>query len=338
MQINAKGSSAESNHSAINEDSVTHICLCFDGNINKQVLLTAFSAAHSANGPLVVHFVCPQSAVPRFCDALKVLKERLHANSMRLFKSEIHVVDNEVFESLPSIGWLPKASCLRLIIASLLNPGLSRIIYLDSDIMVTADLCELYRIDLRGLPIAAVQDEGMRPCYCDCNGLNAGHYFNAGVLVIDMKQWSEPAQKALALFAKQGVRYPCLDQDVLNIVFKDNWLELDARWNLTEQKHPFASRWFELIWPNGRKKESLPPAVYHMTPLKPWYRCCTSQYRFTYRQIAHTLFEDGIAIVEDAPLVFRLISWLPRPLYLLTRLIWDINLSVKHFLQRAKLS
>ena len=318
------------------ECSGTHICLCFDGNINKQVLLTAVSAATATQGALTVHFVCPQKAEQNFRSDLNALTARLHAQSPNLFTQKIHVVADETFDALPSIGWLPKASCLRLIISSILPRELQRIIYLDSDIMVTADLSELYRMNMRGYPIAAVQDDGMRQYYCSPIGLDARHYFNAGVLLIDLAQWQDSAQHALSLFTENGAIYPTLDQDVLNLVFKNKWLELGVKWNTTSQRQPFASRWFELIWPNGWKNERLPPAVYHMTPFKPWTTINTSRYRFAYRELAGMLFDGGIEITKDVPLLLKIISWLPLPLYRFMRLLWDTSLMIKHHIRRMK--
>jgi lipopolysaccharide biosynthesis glycosyltransferase len=334
MQIHGTSSASDSVKTELYDSSATHICLCFDGYINKQVLLTAFSAATAAQGALVVHFVYPQNAAQKFRSDLDTLTARLQTRQTQLFTAELHIVTDEAFDALPSIGWLPKASCLRLLISSYLPPEISRIIYLDSDIMVTADLGELYRMDLHGYPIAAVQDDGMRQYYCDPIGLNAHHYFNAGVLLIDLAQWDVLAKQALVLFAKNGTIYPCLDQDVLNIVLKDNWLELKSHWNATAKRQPFASRWFELIWPDGWKNEKLPPAVYHMTPFKPWCLCCTSRIRFAYRRLAQELFDGGIPITGGAPLIINAVSWLPQPVYHLMRLLWDANLALKQFIRQ----
>ena len=336
MQIDMTPSTSTTDRTMPTECSGTHICLCFDGNINKQVLLTAVSAATATQGALTVHFVCPQKAEQNFRSDLNALTARLHTQSPNLFTPEIHVIADETFDALPGICWLPKASCLRLIISSILPRYIQRVIYLDSDIMATADLSELYRVDMRGCPIAAVQDDGMRQYYCAPIGLDARHYFNAGVLLIDLTQWQEPAQRALDLFTENGAIYPTLDQDVLNIVFKNKWRELDARWNTTSQRQPFASRWFELIWPDGWKNERLPPAVYHMTPFKPWTVCNTSRYRFAYRNLARTLFDGGIKTIRGEPLSLHIIAWLPLPLYRLMRFLWDSHLMLKHCIRRIK--
>ena len=58
------------------------------------------------------------------------------------------------------------------------------------------------------------------------------HYFNSGVLLINLKKWREEnIQEKLVYKAKQinSKIYP--DQDPLNAVFRDKWLELPPYWN-----------------------------------------------------------------------------------------------------------
>ena len=336
MQTYQEQLAADTPERSPTECTATHICLCFDGNINRQVLLTAFSAAAHTTGALVVHFVCPQYAVQKFRTDLNALAERLRAMGSPAITSELHIVTDETFDALPDIAWLPKAACLRLLIASLLPQGFQRVIYLDCDIMVTADLSELYQMDMQGYPLAAVQDDGIRQYYCAPVGLDARHYFNSGMLLIDLAQWPAMAKRALDLFTENGSIYPALDQDVLNIVFKDNWLEVDTRWNTTSQRQPFASRWLELIWPDGWANEKIPPAVYHMTPFKPWTLISTSRYRFAYRKLARTLFEGGIETTGGGVFLVNAIAWFPSPLYRFMRLLWDAGLMVRHYIRRMK--
>ena len=317
--------------------STIHICLCFDGNINKQALLTAFSVANASSDTVVAHFVCFEKEAQKFRLELDALMARMHGRQVKFFIPEIHTVADDIVDAIPKHGWLPKAACLRLFLASILPIEIQRVIYLDCDILVAADLGELYRMDLHGCPIAAVQDERMRPFFCVEIGLDARHYFNSGMLIIDLAQWDEPARRALDLFVENGAAYPCLDQDVLNIVFKDNWLELETRWNTTTNLHPFASRWFELVWPDGWKNENFPPAVYHLTPAKPWVLCCPSRVRFTYRRLARELFEGGIPINRAAPFVFMALSWMPRPFYRMAFWLRDTQLAFKHVIGRARI-
>ena len=307
----------------------THICLCFDGNIIQPALLTAVSAANAAQGEVVAHLICQEAVVPKLRHELDVLTARMNSRRMNMITPEIHVVPEDILDAVPIHKW-PKAACLRMFIASVLPVEIRRVIYLDCDLFVAADLGELYRVDMRGHPVAAVRDTWMHPFFCAGLGLDARHYFNSGVMLIDLAQWDAPARRALDLFVENGAIYPCLDQDVLNLVFKGNWLELEKRWNLTSRLHPYASRWFELVWPDGWKNEKLPPAVYHLTPVKPWSLCCTSRIRFAYRKLARELFDGGIPIGRGAPFAFKALSWMPLPFYRMAFCLRDAQLALKH--------
>ena len=100
-----------------------------------------------------------------------------------------------------------------------------KVLYLDSDTLVNGQLKSLLSTDLEGFPVAAVKDiDGS---------------FNTGVLLIDTVKWRELniSTKCIELHANwENKQFDTESsknvQRVLNQIFKDNWLELDKRYNV----------------------------------------------------------------------------------------------------------
>ncbi|WP_428074354.1 glycosyltransferase [Candidatus Avelusimicrobium aviculae] len=121
----------------------------------------------------------------------------------------------------------------RILIPELLKQ-FDKVIYLDCDILVRNDISKLYEIDISNYVVGAV----INPVFQsqkyikDILDVSVEKYFNSGVLIINNKKFNELhlKQKCLDLLkVKQNLKFP--DQDLLNIICKDNVLYLDAKWN-----------------------------------------------------------------------------------------------------------
>jgi lipopolysaccharide biosynthesis glycosyltransferase len=62
-------------------------------------------------------------------------------------------------------------------------------------------------------------------------------YFNAGVLLINLSRWRRDSidKRVDSVLFKQGP-FEYMDQDVLNLIFNDDWFELDQRFNFFAEK------------------------------------------------------------------------------------------------------
>ena len=118
-----------------------------------------------------------------------------------------------------------------------LFPNIDKILYLDVDIIANKDIKQLYDIDLQNYIIGAVKDEGNKDFINQIKknvNINPSHeYFNAGVLLIDLKKWRENSIKKSLFEIEKEYRgnLLCNDQDVLNKYFENNYLELDSKYN-----------------------------------------------------------------------------------------------------------
>ncbi len=135
-----------------------------------------------------------------------------------------------------------------------LLPGLDRLIYLDVDVILRADICKLFDTDVGDAAIAAVPDWIMtRTLTGPVKTIDPGvpdlgiyhrevlelsddqiaRYFNAGVLLFNFAAFEDVAAESAALMreAFEG-RYLFRDQDILNRHFRDRLHVLDGRWNV----------------------------------------------------------------------------------------------------------
>lgn len=129
-----------------------------------------------------------------------------------------------------------RAYYYRLKIPSLF-PQLDRILYLDADIIVTDSLSELYNIDMNG-KIAAFGANGNIENEIQNSRLylSKDHiFFNSGVMLLDCKKWTdEHIEEKIQQIGRNEIyksRWKWLDQDLLNIVFDNNYKLLKPKFN-----------------------------------------------------------------------------------------------------------
>jgi lipopolysaccharide biosynthesis glycosyltransferase len=173
------------------------------------------------------------------------------------------------------------ASYYRFIIPEVMPEKCEKVIYLDCDLVVKGDLGQLWQTDLGDNYVLAAQDMGILYVSTENGLLNYKDlgispdtkYFNAGVLVINLKKWRTEGitTKAIKYFKqyKDSVRWG--DQDVLNAVFAGQWSELDPRWNFQHTIYAFSS------YKESPFSEDIyntlihdPYIIHFVTELKPW--------------------------------------------------------------------
>lgn len=181
---------------------------------------------------------------------------------------------------LPTNARFPAIVYGRLLLDQLLPPEVERVIYLDCDIMVRRPIEALYDIDLEGKALAAVADafhDGIklgRDIRTKQSPFDSAEpYFNSGVLLIDRRALGKADIGArIPELEKDGVLAKLyFDQDLLNYIFRDQWLELDWRFNLI----------------NPRKShETLGAHILHFTGTsQPWNLINHAAFSRTYRHV-----------------------------------------------------
>lgn len=114
------------------------------------------------------------------------------------------------------------------------DKGVERLLYLDCDTIINKNINELWNCNLEGKTIGMVCDyvgAGIR----DVIGLKrTDKYYNSGVLLIDMNLWKANKCQERILWHMQHVnaKYPFIDQDIINVVMRDEIKTLPWNWNV----------------------------------------------------------------------------------------------------------
>jgi len=134
------------------------------------------------------------------------------------------------FEAFPVNGHVSVAAYFRLLLPDLLPRGMERVIFIDADTIITDSLDDLWNQSLESKALAAVREHRL---FCVHHNHQYGYYFNAGIMLIDLVKWRQAniISKGLAFATAIPEKLRHSDQDVLNLVFEDNWLNLPDRWN-----------------------------------------------------------------------------------------------------------
>jgi lipopolysaccharide biosynthesis glycosyltransferase len=130
---------------------------------------------------------------------------------------------------------------IRLFFPLFIPADVDKVIYLDVDMIVRKDISMLWNTDLGNKIIGGVVDRsqtvssswGGLPNYQELNIDPDTKYFNSGLLLVSRSKWIEDniTEKILKCIADNSKYASFPDQYGLNVVFANQWLELDPRWN-----------------------------------------------------------------------------------------------------------
>jgi lipopolysaccharide biosynthesis glycosyltransferase len=210
-------------------------------------------------------------------------------------------VDPSVLALAPISGHANRVNYYRILTPWLLPTDIQRIIYLDADLIVHADLSLLWQSDMQDQLCMAVQDcaapyfdSQAAPANFERCGPYLGSatpvanfralgldpqaaYFNSGVLLIDLAAWRDAdiPRQMLDCLEKNREHVRWWDQYALNVVLAGQWAPLDLRWNQGSHVYvypnsscsPFDHETYEGLRDN-------PYIVHFTTRYKPWRASC----------------------------------------------------------------
>lgn len=244
---------------------------------------------------------------------------------------------------------LTEAAYFRILMASVLDVTISKVLYLDADILVLGDITDLFSVELDGYALAATKDLAkltderrfqLSMSYDE-------EYFCSGMMLINLDYWrANDSEPQLIEFSKRERKVFNHDQDALNAVFHGNWFMLSPRWNRffpdvyeksffrnKEERREFEKNpviihfsnyfkpWNDIKW-MGKKWKKYRNYYYHYLSLTPWPESRPKKLKMDHFGIYRFLFiSSSKALFVDLGLYFdRVLNFLRRLVFLPLRL------------------
>jgi lipopolysaccharide biosynthesis glycosyltransferase len=243
----------------MNQNDRIDIAMGFDGNYAPHAAATIASVVRHAPGARF-RFLMLQADIPTD------LRARVERAAPGQDFTWITVKDEDMpaytgNEYLPHVN---RTTLYRLGLEKLAPADASRVLYLDTDLIVLSDVREILLTPIGGQPLAAVDD-----LFVDVDAFvrqwnlpAAGHYLNAGVLLLDLEKIRREKlfTKAIDFLARHGTELNYADQDALNWVFWQRWHPLAPCWNVLRQS----------VFRGDIARDRIPAIVHFNTPHKPW--------------------------------------------------------------------
>ena len=219
-----------------------HVCFgLHDGNgrYSKFVGTTMASIFDNTTAEVTIHILHDDSLTDDNRDKFQRLAERYNRrvefhNVDELCADEIAYLREKLADKLKtrfSVG-----AFYRLLVKKIFGSG--RMIYLDADIVVNMDIAELWRVDMKNFPVAAVPevDATHDDMITDKFLLNAGlvraeDYFCSGVMMFDLDKIYDSLFTDAVNFLAYYSACESVDQDALNAFFADNYLKLEQKFD-----------------------------------------------------------------------------------------------------------
>jgi len=209
---------------------------CLDENYNKQCLTSIFSILENATFECAFYIIHqdPKSFYP----INKIILEHNYLKSIELIKFE-HPYKN--FLGLNKTH-VTEATYYRLFLSELLPDDLDYVIYIDPDVICLNKFSKKIKqiettISKTNFSLAALTEdiEEMNGNGAQRLKLKNQKYFNAGVLFIELASWrkNQILENFKNILNKEEKKILLHDQDVMNLFFDGQYLEIENKFNFT---------------------------------------------------------------------------------------------------------
>ena len=191
------------------------------------------------------------------------------------------------YQDLPTNAHLTLGAYLRLFMTEFLDPSVDKILYLDSDLLVCADIGELWQIDLGDFYLGAAPEPYNRSHREPLGFGPSDLYVNSGVMLVNVAKWRRDnvLPKFMRFAFTNAEKLPSVDQDILNSVFRGRILNIGYKWNWQALFPRFEPGRLGMSLSEYEDMKRHPRIVHYTSGYKPWFFRWAPHYQGLYRDI-----------------------------------------------------
>lgn len=174
---------------------------------------------------------------------------------------------------------------LKLFMPKIVGEEIHRLLFLDVDMVINANIDSLYNVEFNGVIMGAEDWK-----YCDRHKSRLGldkkdMYINSGVMVVDIDKWREyEKEKPMCIYLDIYKELIKNDQDAFALYFKGKIEYISQQWNVTTYYFERKPRIFDKYLPILEELRTNPFIIHYCEPIKPWFKECRHPYRFLYKK------------------------------------------------------
>ena len=223
----------------------------------------------------------------------KLIKEMVKKYHQKITIIELNDIKSYFDFDFDTKGW-NSIVLARLIIDKILPTSIDKILYLDGDTIIRGDLSELYKSNMGDYVLGASIEPTYSKAHKSAIGLENNLYYNAGVLLINLKKWRKNniGKKILNFYEKHSGNLFANDQDAINGALKDQIYTISPKYNYNNTFDQYRYNFLKkLVAPakyidrsTFNEAKANPVIIHYLGEERPWRRYNTHKYRSDYQK------------------------------------------------------
>lgn len=256
-------------------DNTIHIAFCFDQNYSMPCGVSMTSICENTPGPICFHALIAGNVTE---DAKEMIGKAVstHGNQVVFYE-----IDEKKIENLSEFMYFSKSVYYRFMIPELLPEDVTRVLYLDSDVLCVKSLRPLWEIEMDdGVPAAMAYDSGCSNVkFHNRTGIPLTRpYYNNGVILMNLTCWRKEGIAMKCIKSMEENHFVLVDQDAMNVVIGERVKSMPLQFNcqirfmITPEDDWMLEKdkYFDQI----REAINDPALIHYTESVKPWHQNC----------------------------------------------------------------